>query len=316
MIHLTAPKEHRGNVVRTLCDRTVAFILSEETTRDASCATCQDCLAKHRAARITHLMASVAGIRAAVCDSRINDHTGFPRLAPGLLYTDCKACVAANAMRPELLHTHLVLTRNSDMTFCGLSRSNQKLTKLDVSFDDTFTTCSRCLEARKIDETPTLRNAVYAGSFDPLTNGHLNIIRRGRVMFDRIFVAVATNIRKAPIFSVDERIEHITAAFREDDPGGIFVEAFDGLLVEYARSKKARALLRGLRNVSDFEYEFPMARTNQQLAHDIETVFVMTGGDNSYVSSSMIKEVARFGGDITKWCPPLVTEAVAARVRK
>jgi len=154
-------------------------------------------------------------------------------------------------------------------------------------------------------------SAIYAGSFDPITNGHINIITRGRSLFDQVIVAVATNISKKHLFSVEERIQIINHQF-EDDPG-VVVDTFEGLLVEYARRKGAATILRGLRGVSDFEYELQMANMNRKLADDIETVFLMSDGKNFFVSSRLVKEVAMLGGKIDEVVPAHVAKKLYNR---
>ncbi len=148
------------------------------------------------------------------------------------------------------------------------------------------------------------RLAIYPGTFDPVTNGHLDILRRGLVAFDRIVVALAENVRKQPLFTVEERKAMIMSAMG-DDPR-IEVDAFSGLIVEYAQKRGAKIILRGLRAVADFEYEFQFSHMNRRLAPEIHTLFLMTSEESSYVSSSLIKEVAQFGGDVTAFVPELV----------
>lgn len=154
------------------------------------------------------------------------------------------------------------------------------------------------------------RSAVYAGSFDPLTNGHVDIVERGRTVFDRVVVAVARNISKAPLFSIEERVAIVTETFAGDP--GVEVDTFEGLLVDYARNKGAATILRGLRGVADFEYELQMSNMNRKLAQDIETVFLMTGGTHFYVSSRLVKEVAKLGGNLDG----VVTPDVARRLKE
>lgn len=144
------------------------------------------------------------------------------------------------------------------------------------------------------------RIAIYPGSFDPLTNGHVSIIERGLRIFDEIVVALAVNVRKDPLFSLETRISFLEESFSDE---AVSIETFDGLLVEYAHSRGAVAILRGLRGIGDFEYELKMAHMNRRLAEDIETVFLMTEDDQSFISSSLIKEVARFGGDVSGTVP-------------
>jgi len=156
------------------------------------------------------------------------------------------------------------------------------------------------------------RTALYPGSFDPLTNGHVSIIERGLRVFDRVTVALAINIRKSPVFSLDERKAFIRSAFPDTDR--VIIEDLDGLLVHEARRLGCDAILRGLRNASDFDYELAMTTMNRQLAPEIETVFLMTEEDHFYVSSSLVKEVARFGGDIEQFVPADVAKALVAKL--
>jgi pantetheine-phosphate adenylyltransferase len=149
--------------------------------------------------------------------------------------------------------------------------------------------------------------AVYPGTFDPITNGHVDIVRRGLVLFDRVIVALAENVRKAPLFTLEERRAMIRASIGEDPR--VEVDSFTGLSVNYARQRQARAIIRGLRAIADFEYEFQSAHMNRHLAPDVETVFLMTSEESFYVSSSLVKEVASMGGDISRIAPPAVVEA-------
>ena len=154
------------------------------------------------------------------------------------------------------------------------------------------------------------RTAVYPGTFDPITNGHLDIITRGMRLFDTIVVAILRNPDKEPLFPVDERVEILTAVVAP--LSSVRVEAFDGLLVDYARERGAQAIVRGLRALSDFEYEYQMALMNQRLAPDLHTIYMMPSEAYSYVSSRLVKEVARLGGDVTGLVPP----EVAARLKR
>jgi pantetheine-phosphate adenylyltransferase len=154
--------------------------------------------------------------------------------------------------------------------------------------------------------TSAPRVAVFPGSFDPLTNGHVDIIQRGSAVFDRIIVSVAINEAKTPLFTLEERVRIIREVFR--DQPQVEVDAFQGLLVDYARSRQAHAIIRGLRAVSDFEYEFQMALMNRRLAHDLETVFLMPAEQYTYTSSRIIKEVFRLGGQVSGLVPPIVEE--------
>ncbi len=144
--------------------------------------------------------------------------------------------------------------------------------------------------------------AVYPGSFDPVTNGHLDIIRRAAKLYDRVIVAVLNNSAKTPLFSAAERVELIRRV--TSDLPGVTAEAFDGLLVSFAKSKGAHVIIKGLRAVSDFEYEFQMALLNNKLCGDIETLFMVTSSHYSYISSSIIKEVASLGGSLDDLIPP------------
>jgi len=146
--------------------------------------------------------------------------------------------------------------------------------------------------------------AIYPGSFDPVTNGHIDIAERGLKLFDKIIVAILHNPVKDFLFTVEERLEMLENSFK--DYPDITVETFDGLLVDYAARRKSIAILRGMRAVSDFEYEFQLALMNRRLKREIQTVFLMTGLRWIFTSSSIIKEAAQFGGDITSMVPPLV----------
>ena len=155
-----------------------------------------------------------------------------------------------------------------------------------------------------------MRSAIYPGSFDPPTNGHVDIIGRARAVFDRVVVAVLRNPRKDPMFSVAERIEMLAEAIGDD--AGVEVVAFDGLLVDAAREHDVHAIIRGLRAVSDFEYEFQMALMNRQLDDQVETLFMVPHAAYTYLSSSLIKEVAGLGGSVSA----LVPAAVDRRLRE
>jgi len=148
--------------------------------------------------------------------------------------------------------------------------------------------------------------AVYPGSFDPITNGHLDLIQRALRIFDHIIVAVATNAFKQSLFTIEERMEMIRESLK--DHPRITIDSFDGLLVNYARSQKARAILRGLRAVTDFEYEFQMAMMNRRLEPEVETVFLMTGLRWVFLSSSILKEAAVHGGNIEGMVPDIVVK--------
>ena len=153
--------------------------------------------------------------------------------------------------------------------------------------------------------------AIYPGSFDPVTNGHIDIAQRGLRLFDKIIVAILNNPVKDFLFTVEERVEMLESSF-ENYPD-IEVETFDGLLVNYAAKRKSIAILRGMRAVSDFEYEFQLALMNRKLNKEVQTVFLMTGLRWIFTSSSIIKEAARFGGDIKGMVPPIVNEKLKAK---
>lgn len=155
------------------------------------------------------------------------------------------------------------------------------------------------------------RLAIYPGSFDPPTRGHEDLARRSLALCDRLIVAVATNSSKQPLFSVEERLEMLRAAIGPD--ARISFERFDGLLAEFARKSGARLVVRGLRAVSDFEYEFQMALMNRQLYPELETVFLVPSVDITYLSSSLVREVARHGGDVSGLVHPKVAEALRRR---
>jgi pantetheine-phosphate adenylyltransferase len=148
--------------------------------------------------------------------------------------------------------------------------------------------------------------AIYPGSFDPLTNGHLDLIERGTQIFDHLLVAVLTNLDKQPLFTSRERVEMlqaVTAGIKN-----VSVDTFDGLLVEYAQSRKAKAILRGIRAFSDYEYELQMALVNRQLAPELETVFLMPTESYSYISSRLVKEIFQYGGSVKDMVPAVVED--------
>ena len=148
--------------------------------------------------------------------------------------------------------------------------------------------------------------AIYPGSFDPFTNGHMDIVHRGLEIFDTLIIAVACNSEKNSLFSVAERVDMISRLV-EDNPR-VKVETFQGLLVNYVVEKGARVILRGLRAVTDFEFEFQLAQMNHTVCEKVETLFMMTSPECAYLSSSIVKEVGRLDGDISKFVPPLVKE--------
>jgi len=155
------------------------------------------------------------------------------------------------------------------------------------------------------------RLALYPGSFDPLTNGHIDIIERGARLFDRVVVAILLNPGKQPLFSVDERVAIVREVFK--GRANIEVDTFAGLLVDYARERKASVIVRGLRAVADFEFELQMALMNRHLSADLETIFMMPAEQYTYVSSRLIKEIAALGGSLRGLVPPVVEARLAAR---
>ncbi len=157
------------------------------------------------------------------------------------------------------------------------------------------------------------RSAIYPGTFDPITNGHVDLIRRGRRLFDRVVVAVASNPQKGPLFSARERLAMARAALA-DDPA-IEVVPFDELLIELARRRGCSAILRGLRAVSDFEYELQIALTNRQMRPEVETVFLAPSIKYIYLSSRLVKEIASYGGPVAELVPPNVERRLRARFR-
>jgi pantetheine-phosphate adenylyltransferase len=158
-----------------------------------------------------------------------------------------------------------------------------------------------------------VRTAVYAGSFDPITRGHEDLIKRSLQFVDRIVVAVATNVSKQPLFTLEERVAFIRSAVGDDDR--VDVRQFNGLLVDFARSVSASLIIRGLRAVSDFEYEYQMALMNRHLAPGLETVFMVPSLDTTYISSSLVREVARFRGNVSDLVHPTVAEALRVRLQ-
>jgi len=156
-----------------------------------------------------------------------------------------------------------------------------------------------------------MRRAIYPGSFDPVTNGHLDVIDRARKLFDEVIVAVAVNDQKQPHFSLEERLDLLEATIGKLD--GVQIARLDGLLVDFAIKQNATAVVRGLRAVSDFEFEFQMALMNRKLEANVETIFLMPKEEYTYLSSRIVKEIARLGGDVAKFVPPPVAEAFARK---
>ncbi len=156
-----------------------------------------------------------------------------------------------------------------------------------------------------------MRHAIYPGSFDPVTNGHLDVIERARKLFDEVIVAVAHNDEKQPLFSLEERLDLLRETAGKIDH--VRIAEFSGLLVEFARAEKAGAVIRGLRAVSDFEFEFQMALMNRKLDAAIETIFLMPKEEYTYLSSRIVKEIARLGGDVSSLVPVCVAKALSGK---
>ncbi len=158
-----------------------------------------------------------------------------------------------------------------------------------------------------------MRTVIYPGSFDPLTNGHLDVIHRAADLFDRVIVAVAKNESKQPLFTLQERVSMVELAIK--DLRGVEADSFDGLLVNYAESRGAQAVIRGLRAVSDFEFEFQLALMNRKLNENVETIFMMPKDTYVFLSSRIVKEIARLGGDVSAFVPAHVRTALTARLK-
>jgi pantetheine-phosphate adenylyltransferase len=164
-----------------------------------------------------------------------------------------------------------------------------------------------------VERNSNRRLALFPASFDPITNGHLDLIQRSRVLFDEVVLAVAKNVSKNATFDADERFEMLQAVASGME--NVSVQIFDGLVVHYAQQIGASAIIRGLRMMSDFEYEFEMALMNKHLAPNVEIVFFMTSQEYLYVSSSRLKELVRFGASIDEFVPPIVAEALKTKLR-
>jgi pantetheine-phosphate adenylyltransferase len=158
------------------------------------------------------------------------------------------------------------------------------------------------------------KKAIYPGTFDPITNGHLDIVRRASQVFDEVIMAVSCNPRKSPFFTVEERMFMIRESIH--DLTNVSVDTFDGLLVRYAKSKNAGTLIRGLREVSDFEYEFQMTLMNRKQMPDVETVFLMANEAYTYINSSIVKEIAMLDGEIKCFLPEVVVKMLAEKMRE
>ncbi len=159
-----------------------------------------------------------------------------------------------------------------------------------------------------------MRRAIYPGSFDPVTNGHLDVIDRARKLFDEVIVAVAHNDQKQPLFTLEERLDLLRATIGNIER--VKIAPLDGLLVDFAVKQQATAVIRGLRAVSDFEFEFQMALMNRKLEARVETIFLMPKEEYTYLSSRIVKEIARLGGDIAKFVPPAAVEAFRCKQKQ
>ncbi len=158
--------------------------------------------------------------------------------------------------------------------------------------------------------------AVYPGSFDPITYGHIDIIERGSKLFDKVVVAILINPNKKPLFTVEERLEMIRNSLGHLPEEKIEISSFSGLLVDYVKKINAKAILRGIRAISDFEYEFQMALTNRRLLKKVDTVFMMPDERYSYLSANLVREIASFGGDISHFVPPHVEKKLKEKFKK
>ncbi len=159
-----------------------------------------------------------------------------------------------------------------------------------------------------------MRIAIYPGTFDPITNGHLDILERAMKLFDKVIITIARNSSKSPLFTEEERLDlirRVVAPFKN-----VEVDSFDGLLVEYARKQNASAVVRGLRAISDFEYEFQMALMNRKLSESLVTVFLMPNEKYTYLNSSIVREIARLGGNINGFVPPEVQQALEQKLKR
>ena len=161
---------------------------------------------------------------------------------------------------------------------------------------------------------PKKRRALYPGSFDPVTYGHIDLINRALELFEEVHVAVAFNTEKTPLFTIEERLDFLKQAVSKKR--GIIVDVFKGLIVDYAKSKQIGIIIRGLRATSDFDYEFQMAITNRMLSDEIDTIFLMPSEKHFYLSSRLIREIARLGGDVSAFVPPFVKKRLDERLAK
>ena len=156
-----------------------------------------------------------------------------------------------------------------------------------------------------------MKNAIYPGSFDPITFGHIDIIKRAADIFDQLTVSVLNNTKKTPLFSVEERVKMIKEVTK--DLPNVQVTSYEGLLVDYCKKSNSNVIIRGLRAITDFEYELQLAQTNRKLGENVDTVFLDTSLEYSYLSSSTVKEVASFGGDISKFVPDFIADEIEKR---
>ena len=160
----------------------------------------------------------------------------------------------------------------------------------------------------------TKKRAIYPGSFDPVTHGHLDVVERARKLFDEVIVAVADNDEKSPLFTLEERLDLLRQTLGKIN--NVRIAHFSGLLVDFARQQQASAVIRGLRAISDFEFEFQMALMNRKLEGNVETMFLMPKEEYTYLSSRIVKEIARLGGDVSKFVAAPVAKALAAKLKK
>ncbi len=163
-------------------------------------------------------------------------------------------------------------------------------------------------------DSSEMRRAIYPGSFDPVTNGHLDVIERARKLFDEVVVAIAHNEEKQALFTLEERLDLLRATVANVE--NVKIARFDGLLVDFAVDQKAVAVVRGLRAVSDFEFEFQMALMNRKLRNSVETIFLMPKEEYTYLSSRIIKEIARLGGDVSSFVPEIVAKALGRKFKR
>ena len=158
-----------------------------------------------------------------------------------------------------------------------------------------------------------MQRVIFPGTFDPITNGHADLITRAAGLFEQVIVAVASNDRKNPLFTLEERVSLIHQSIPNLE--NVKIEGFSGLLVEFARAHQAKAIIRGLRAVSDFEYEFQLANMNRRLAPELESIFLTPAEQHSFISSTLVKEIASLNGDIQTFVPPVVAEALSAKLK-